>query len=128
MEIQRLSLSRNSDRVTSLTGLRAVAALLIVATHSAYGTGQLSNGYLGTLYARLEVGVPIFFVLSGFLLFRPWVRAAAAGVPPPSLRRYAFRRVRRIMPAYLVVVLIAYTLYHFRDAGPYKFLYWNGLM
>ncbi|MDG5486122.1 acyltransferase family protein [Mycolicibacterium gadium] len=128
MESRRLSLSRRGDRVTSLTGLRAVAALLIVGTHAAYGTGQLSNSYLGTLYARLEVGVPIFFVLSGFLLFRPWVRAAADGAPPPSLRRYAFRRIRRIAPAYLVVVLLAYAVYQFRDAGPNPGHTWKGLL
>ncbi len=117
-----------ADRMASLTGLRAVAALLIVGTHAAYGTGQLANGYLGALYARLEIGVPIFFALSGFLLFRPWVRAAATGTPPPSLRRYAFRRIQRIAPAYLIVVLIAYTLYQFRDAGPNPGHTWTGLL
>ena len=114
--------------MASLTGLRGVAALLIVGTHAAYGTGKLSNGYLGALYARLEVGVPIFFVLSGFLLFRPWVLAAADGTSPPSLRRFAFRRVRRIAPAYLVVVLMAYALYEFRDAGPNPGHSWAGLV
>ncbi len=87
MDSRRLFLPRNGDRVASLTGLRALAALLIIGTHAAYGTGQLTNGYLGALYARLEIGVPIFFVLSGFLLFRPWLRAAAGGTSPPSLRR-----------------------------------------
>jgi len=128
MESRRLFLSLTGDRMESLTGLRAVAALLIVGTHAAYGTGQLSDGYLGALYTRLEVGVPIFFVLSGFLLFRPWVHAAAAGAPPPSLRRYTFRRIRRIVPAYLAVVIIAYALYHFRDAGPNPGHTWKGLL
>jgi len=128
MESRRISVPHSGYRETSLTGLRAVAALLIVGTHAAYGTGQLSNGYLGALYARLEVGVPIFFVLSGFLLFRPWVRAAADGVSPPSLRRYAFRRIRRIAPAYLAVVLLAYALYEFRDAGPNPGHTWSGLL
>ncbi len=120
--------SSNADRAASLTGLRAMAALLILGTHAAYGTGELSNGYLGALYARLEIGVPIFFVLSGYLLFRPWVRAAAHGTQPPSLRRYVFRRVRRIAPAYLVVVLTAYSLYQFRDAGPNPGHTWRGLL
>jgi peptidoglycan/LPS O-acetylase OafA/YrhL len=114
--------------VASLTGLRAVAALLIVGTHAAYGTGQLANGYLGALYARMEIGVPIFFALSGFLLFRPWVRAVARGAPAPSVRRYAFRRIQRIAPAYLAVVLIAYALYQFRDAGPNPGHTWMGLL
>jgi peptidoglycan/LPS O-acetylase OafA/YrhL len=115
------------DRVASLTGIRAVAALTVVGTHAAYTTGKYTHGYWGLVGSRLEIGVPIFFVLSGFLLFRPWVRAAATGGPPPSLSRYARHRVRRIMPAYLITVLFAYVLYHFREAGPNPGHSWLGL-
>jgi peptidoglycan/LPS O-acetylase OafA/YrhL len=100
------------DRVASLTGIRAVAAILVVATHAAYTTGKYPHGYAGLAASRLEIGVPIFFVLSGFLLFRPWVKAAATGRPAPSLRRYAWHRLRRIMPAYVVTVVLAYLAYH----------------
>ncbi len=64
---------------TALTGVRAVAALLVVLTHAAYTTGKYPQGYYGLTLSRAEIGVPIFFVLSGFLLFRPWVKASAAG-------------------------------------------------
>jgi peptidoglycan/LPS O-acetylase OafA/YrhL len=115
------------DRVAALTGIRAVAALLVVGTHAAYTTGKYTHGYWGLVGARMEIGVPIFFVLSGFLLFRPWVKSAATGGPPPSLSRYARHRVRRIMPAYVVTVLFAYVLYHFRTAGPNPGHSWLGL-
>ena len=115
-------------RVASLTGIRAVAAILVVATHAAYTTGKYTHGYWGLVGARMEIGVPIFFVLSGFLLFRPWVKSAATGRPPPSLSRYARHRVRRIMPAYIVTVLVAYFLYQFRDAGPNPGHTWLGLV
>jgi peptidoglycan/LPS O-acetylase OafA/YrhL len=107
-----------AERVASLTGIRAVAALLVMGTHAAYATGKYPQGYVGLVYSRMEIGVPIFFVLSGFLLFGPWVKAAASGGQPPSVRRYAWHRVRRIMPAYIVTVLVAYLVYHFRTAGP----------
>jgi peptidoglycan/LPS O-acetylase OafA/YrhL len=116
------------DRVASLTGIRAVAALLVVATHAAYTTGKYTHGYFGLVCSRLEMGVPIFFVLSGFLLFRPWVKSAATGGPEPSVRRYAWHRVRRIMPAYVVTVLLAYVIYHFRIAGPNAGHTWIGLL
>ncbi|ORA24611.1 acyltransferase family protein [Mycobacterium aquaticum] len=116
-----------TDRVASLTGIRAVAAMLVVLTHAAYTTGKYGQGYLGLVYSRAEIGVPIFFVLSGFLLFRPWVKAAATDGEWPSVRRYAWHRVRRIMPAYVVTVLIAYVLYHFRTAGPNPGHTWYGL-
>ncbi|MDT5338147.1 MAG: hypothetical protein QOD90_3652 [Mycobacterium sp.] len=121
--------SVSSSRVASLTGIRAVAAILVMLTHAAYTTGNYTHGYVGLLYSRMEIGVPIFFVLSGFLLFAPWVRAAAAadGYAPPSVRRYAWHRVRRIMPAYVVTVLAAYLVYHFRTAGPNPGHTWMGL-
>ncbi|WP_396881961.1 acyltransferase family protein, partial [Mycolicibacterium sp. CBMA 334] len=131
------TLVSRSTRVASLTGIRAVAAILVVLTHAAYTTGKYGQGYLGLIYSRAEIGVPIFFVLSGFLLFRPWVKAAAqadGGRPSdseagaaPSVRRYAWHRVRRIMPAYVVTVLIAYLLYHFRTGGPNPGHTWIGL-
>ena len=107
-----------AERVASLTGIRAVAALLVMGTHAAYTTGKYTHGYVGLVYSRMEIGVPIFFVLSGFLLFAPWVKSAASGTAAPSVRRYAWHRVRRIMPAYVVTVLIAYLIYHWRTAGP----------
>ena len=126
-----------TGRVDSLTGIRAVAALLVVLTHAAYTTGKYPQGYVGLVYSRAEIGVPIFFVLSGFLLFAPWVKAAAQAdgrrrpdseaAAPPSLRRYAWHRVRRIMPAYAVTVVVAYLLYHFRMAGPNPGHTWEGL-
>lgn len=115
------------DRVASLTGVRAVAALLVLGTHAAYTTGKYTHGFVGLVYSRMEIGVPIFFVLSGYLLFGPWVRAAASGRPSPSLSRYAWHRVRRIMPAYVVTVLAAYLIYHFRTAGPNPGHSWIGL-
>jgi peptidoglycan/LPS O-acetylase OafA/YrhL len=123
-----LGATASVDRVASLTGVRALAALLVVATHAAYTTGKYTHGYIGLIYSRMEIGVPIFFVLSGFLLFGPWVRAAVAGATAPSLRRYARHRVRRIMPAYVVTVLAAYLIYHFHDAGPNPGHSWNGLL
>jgi peptidoglycan/LPS O-acetylase OafA/YrhL len=123
------------ERVASLTGIRAVAALLVMLTHAAYTTGKYTHGYSGLVYSRAEIGVPIFFVLSGFLLFSPWVKASAASresgsaasSAAPSVRRYAWHRVRRIMPAYVVTVLAAYVLYHFRTAGPNPGHTWEGL-
>lgn len=115
------------DRIPSLTGVRALAAMLVVATHAAYTTGKYTHGYVGLFYSRMEIGVPIFFVLSGYLLFGPWVKALATDGPDPSVRRYARHRVRRIMPAYAVTVLVAYAIYHFRDGGPNPGHSWWGL-
>ncbi len=120
--------SAHSSRVPALTGLRAVAALLVVGTHAAFATGYLTHGYLGGIYARLEIGVAIFFVLSGFLLFRPWVRAAAHGGPPPSLTRYSRHRVRRVVPAYVLTVVATFEIYTVFTPGPNPGQTWHGLL
>jgi peptidoglycan/LPS O-acetylase OafA/YrhL len=116
-----------AERVASLTGIRGIAAVLVMATHAAYATGKYTHGYVGLVYSRLEIGVPIFFVLSGFLLFRPWIKATAADRPWPSMGRYAWHRVRRIVPAYAVTVAIAYLIYQFRTAAPNPGHTWMGL-
>ena len=48
-------------------------------THAAFSTGHYTDDFAGHLWARFEIGVPIFFALSGFLLFRPWVRLLEDG-------------------------------------------------
>jgi peptidoglycan/LPS O-acetylase OafA/YrhL len=87
----------------ALDGLRAVAALAVLLTHVAFQTGEIVRGAGGAVLARFDAGVAVFFVLSGFLLYRPYALGR-----PPSPRRYALRRVLRILPAYwLVLVFVA---------------------
>jgi peptidoglycan/LPS O-acetylase OafA/YrhL len=50
-------------------------------------------------------GVILFFALSGFLLYLPWLRASVEDRPPPRFRSYAIRRCLRIMPAYYFSVI-----------------------
>ena len=114
-------------RLDSLTGLRGVAALLVVGTHAAFGTGAENGGYLGLFFSRWEIGVTIFFVLSGFLLFTPWVDAAANGAAWPKLGRYIERRTQRIMPAYVLTVVIAYVVYQLHPLDPNPGHTWVGL-
>lgn len=92
-------------RFPELDGLRALAALTVFATHAAFLTGFTSSSAFGPLTARLNLGVALFFVLSGFLLYRPWVRARLADGPAPGLGGYALRRGLRIVPAYWVALL-----------------------
>jgi peptidoglycan/LPS O-acetylase OafA/YrhL len=76
---------------------RGVSALAIVVGHS-YGAGAGSS--LFNFVNQLRVAVPVFFGLSGFLLFRPYLIALARKQPAPRVRDFLRRRVVRIVPGY----------------------------
>jgi peptidoglycan/LPS O-acetylase OafA/YrhL len=95
-----------NPRFPLFDGLRAIAALSIVVTHCAAITGFNTGNPLGAYTARLNMGVAFFFVISGFLLYRPFLAARFAGRPVPRIRDYARRRVLRIVPAYWVALVV----------------------
>ena len=95
------------ERLAGFDGLRAVAAIAIVALHVTSATGAVSATGLGRYFARLDVGVTIFFVISAFLLYRPYVVSHLGGRPALPLGAYWWRRVLRIFPAYWVALTAA---------------------
>ncbi|WP_262851964.1 acyltransferase family protein [Mumia quercus] len=103
----------------ALDTMRAVASLAVVATHVAFWAGYYTQGTLGALTARLDFGVAVFFVLSGFLLGEPYLSALARRSPTPPTGRYFWHRALRILPVYWVSVVAALTLLPENDgAGP----------
>jgi len=93
-------------RFPLLDGLRAIAALSIVVVHVSDASGFSDHRILGALATRLNVGVAIFFVLSGFLLYRPFAAARLDGRPAPGYWRYLRRRALRIVPAFWAAMLV----------------------
>jgi peptidoglycan/LPS O-acetylase OafA/YrhL len=89
-----------------MDSLRAIAALGVVLTHVFVFTGVVQHHWWGAVPANLSVGVSVFFVLSGFLLYRPFFNAELTGAPRPRLRDFARRRVLRIVPAYWVALTV----------------------
>nr|WP_241728890.1 acyltransferase [Nocardioides zeae] len=90
--------------------MRGVGAVAVVTTHCAYWAGAYEPTRTGWLLARLDVGVALFFVLSGFLLARPHLAAARTGATPPVLGTYVRHRIWRIAPLAVVTVLLAFVL------------------
>jgi acetyltransferase len=93
----------------AVEGMRACAAIGVVITHSAFQTGH-STGVDGRLFGRFDLAVAVFFALSGFLLWRGHAAAARGLGSRPSTGHYLRSRVVRIMPAYLVAVVVILTL------------------
>jgi peptidoglycan/LPS O-acetylase OafA/YrhL len=95
-----------NPRFPAIDGLRAVAVMAVLVTHTAFISGFNGHGFLGEITARLDAGVALFFVISGFLLYRPFVAARYRGRRGPRVRRYARRRVLRIVPAYWLALTV----------------------
>jgi peptidoglycan/LPS O-acetylase OafA/YrhL len=85
-----------------------VAAAGVVASHVAYGVGLSWEPGIGIWFIRLHVFVSIFFIHSGYVLFRPYVYAKATGAPAPRLWAQYKKRFLRLVPAYWVVVIAVF--------------------
>ncbi|MGH2943602.1 MAG: acyltransferase family protein, partial [Solirubrobacteraceae bacterium] len=104
------SQSKKDRRSASLDGLRGLAALSVFAFHGWLYTmpapDASDRSSVGDYAAHeLRLGLVLFFVLSGFLLSRPWFAAALDERRPPNLRRYLRTRAARILPAYYVALV-----------------------
>jgi peptidoglycan/LPS O-acetylase OafA/YrhL len=93
----------------AVEGMRACAAIGVVITHVAFQTGHTS-GITGRLFGRFDLAVAVFFALSGFLLWRGHAAAARGLRPKPPTGHYLRSRIARIMPGYLVAVVVILTL------------------
>ncbi len=92
-----------NPRFPLLDSLRAIAALSVFASHVLLvALGARVPGIFGALGS----GVTIFFVISGFLLYRPYVAARLDGRPGPRLPVYLRRRAVRIFPAYWLALTV----------------------
>jgi peptidoglycan/LPS O-acetylase OafA/YrhL len=91
-------------RFPHIDALRAIAALSIVALHS---RGSFADGTrLVAYWSNLAWGVGIFFVISGFLLYRPFSAAGAGQAPQVTARDFYRRRVLRIVPGYWLALTV----------------------
>lgn len=87
--------STHHRRIVQLDGLRAIAVLAVFAQHA--------------LKAPLWMGVDLFFVLSGFLITGILLERKAR---QQSYFSYFYaRRVRRILPPYLLLMLVSSLLF-----------------
>lgn len=115
-------------RLARLESLRALAALAVLAGHVWGGVhGYAATATFGTFWRRLLLnggdGVFVFFALSGYLLFWPFVRAGAGA--RVDLRRYARNRALRILPLYVVAVAVLMLLGGHASDGT---LWWRHLL
>ena len=109
-----------TSEIPELDGLRGCAVLMVVILHLQINM-QVAGlhgfpGFLHDVAGFGYVGVQLFFILSGFLLFGPYARALleAPKYRWPSARQFYVRRARRILPLYYTAVTVC-LLAHFQD-------------
>jgi exopolysaccharide production protein ExoZ len=97
------------SKYPALDGLRALAIILVFNIHffgefgkHSYFLGADSFGevFLTTLRAAGHLGVDLFFVLSGFLIFRSLLKSN------PTPGTFIRKRVARLLPAHLFVLIV----------------------
>jgi peptidoglycan/LPS O-acetylase OafA/YrhL len=107
--LQRIT--SGSSWIPEIDGLRFIAIALVVLFHLAAEivsrsrvplVGQSWYSGLFTFFGRGDIGVRIFFVISGFILGRPFALHHLLGHARPSLRSYYLRRLTRLEPPYLI--------------------------
>jgi peptidoglycan/LPS O-acetylase OafA/YrhL len=99
--------AQRRTRLPLFDSLRAIAVIAIVVFHAAPAAGELASAHpLRAVLTRLDAGVWVFFVISGVLLYLPFVTARLSGERPPAVGAYAWRRVLRIVPAYWVALTV----------------------
>ena len=99
-------------RSATLESLRALAALGVLIGHVSYAWPASAPGFVERGLRGGLLGVDLFFVLTGYLLFWPFARAMLGAGERIDLRRYALNRVVRIVPLYLVVLSLLLVVQH----------------
>jgi peptidoglycan/LPS O-acetylase OafA/YrhL len=85
-------------------GVRGLAAMAVVLVHTYLFSVGPGDSLLDRLVIRLDVVLPMFFVLSAFLLYRPMIAIRAGGPRAPRMRDYFRGRAVRIFPVYWFVL------------------------
>ena len=95
---------RSSGEIKSLTGIRGVAAVLVVLYHTATTVGVfapvmpiLMHGY---------IAVDLFFVLSGFVMAVTYRQAFAGKWGTQPYIQFLLKRLGRVYPLYVVLVVV----------------------
>lgn len=111
------SLTPPHGRDTALDGFRAVAVLCVIIAHAAifpFGAHLQASGYAGETLFRLaatmgDLGVRLFFVISGYIITSVLLREEAAR-GQFSLRGFYLRRALRIVPPFACYLLVIWVL------------------
>lgn len=121
-----------SSRQNNFNALRLIAAIMVLVSHCFALTGRADP--FGSLSGQTlgELGVSIFFAISGFLIAKSWST-------DPAPWRYALKRGLRLLPALIVAVLVTALIVgpvvstlspssYFASPGVYRYIAENSVL
>lgn len=128
-------LGASSGEITSLTGLRGIAACLVMVYHfvqdGMFSTETL-HGPARVFMLHGYLAVDLFFVLSGFVMALSYSRTFQAGYGLRDYGGFLYKRLARVYPVYLVATAATLALAHIGAARQVSatpaMLLWNLLM
>ncbi len=106
-----MSAAAPKHRAQALDLVRAAAAMAVLSFHVWQYTLPNPNrptrdGLIDHVIFEWRIGLVVFFVMSGYLLYRPLLRGRHDGAPAPlATASYYWRRIVRIVPAYYLAIL-----------------------
>jgi peptidoglycan/LPS O-acetylase OafA/YrhL len=97
--------------VPEVDGLRFIAILSVVLFHISVQVQDQPGGkaifkLLDPVVRNGNRGVELFFVISGFILGLPFARHRLTGAPIMRLGTYFYRRLTRLEPPYIAIILV----------------------
>jgi peptidoglycan/LPS O-acetylase OafA/YrhL len=114
------------QKIGAVNGLRGLAIAMVVVFHlfvpftsrAPSFPGELDpNGLLAIIAKHGFLGVNIFFVLSGFVLYLPYRTGKRAINRPADVWNFYWHRAARLLPLYYIVALVTVALHAKSPAG-----------
>lgn len=98
--------------IPEIDGLRFLAILSVVLFHingliliydkHVINKNNIIYNFINYILSHCYLGVPLFFVISGFILSMPFANYYLKGQNKPELKKYFVRRLTRLEPPYIL--------------------------
>lgn len=118
--------TQSTSFIPEIDGLRFFAIITVIIYHfntaysRALGLDDLAMESLGGQYntfspawwiIRLDLGVKVFFSISGMVLALPFIKALKNGGKPIDLKDYYYRRLTRLEPPFILSLVFFYAVH-----------------
>ena len=97
----------------ALTGVRALAAILVFLTHFGYVLFAWAPAWVQRYCNELSIGLPMFFVLTGFLITIRYFDGFELSMK--WAKKYWISRAARLYPMYFIFTTLAFVYWYFNQ-------------